>query len=127
MVEEHSLRMGEATGSIPSTVQRNQKLKLISQIFYNRIEMDPILDTMSNHVIMEAMCIIHSPFCASKKYALKSSDGFKKHSLVTTLAGPQPKGLTWMNNRAPPRYQFLCSSHSIKGPAPLVAFGISHL
>lgn len=57
MVEEHSLCMGEATGSIPSTVQRNQKLKLISQIFYNRIEMDPILDTMSNHVIMEAMCI----------------------------------------------------------------------
>lgn len=96
--------MGEAMGSIPSTVQRNQKLKLISQIFYNRIEMDPILDTMSNPVIMEAMYIIHSLFCTSKKYALKSSDSFMKYLLVTTLAVPQRKGLTWMNNRAPPRY-----------------------
>lgn len=81
--------MGEAMGSIPSTVKRNQKLKVISQIFYNRIEMDPILDTVSNQVIMEAMCIIHNPFCASNKYALKSSDGFKKCLLVTALAGPQ--------------------------------------
>lgn len=62
LVVEPLPRMYEAIASIPDIVQRDQKLELNYQIFYYWIQMDSILDNMSNKVIMQALCIIHSPF-----------------------------------------------------------------
>lgn len=88
--------------------------------------MDYILSNVSHVVIIQAIYLIHSPFYVSRQNDLRSAKHIRKYLLGRPMEnhrGTLVKILIWVDHRTHPRYQFLCFSHHIKGPTPLVTYG----